>query len=217
MFRREYSRTPLFWLRRGEHQPGKEIHENASDRYRPPLALAAPAAFADGDKIRATLTGYEEVPSVSTVATGEFEASISRDEGNDRLRAELQRPAGHRHAVAHPLRAERHDGGIVVWLCQTPTTPAPAPVRGPPALPASGVTVTGTLTRGQRGRAPATRAAQQIERGRARRGHRRDPRRRCVCERAHQPVPGRRDSRPDRRRPRAAATTITGISTNALT
>src|SRR5688572_6193461 len=38
--------------------------------------LIAPSAFADrdGDKIRARLIGYNEVPSVSTVARGEFEA-----------------------------------------------------------------------------------------------------------------------------------------------
>jgi len=41
---------------------------------------AAFPAYADGDKLRARLIGYNEVPSVSTVARGEFEAQISRDE-----------------------------------------------------------------------------------------------------------------------------------------
>ena len=42
-------------------------------------AVAAPAV-ASAERIQAALTGYEEVPAVSTVASGEFRAMISRDD-----------------------------------------------------------------------------------------------------------------------------------------
>ena len=112
------------------------------------LALATTAALADrdGDKIRARLTGYEEVPSVSTTGKGEFEAKISRDEGL--IEYELSY-SGLQGTVqqSHIHFAQRAvNGSIVVWLCQTATTPAPAAVAGlTPFCPQSG-TVTGQIT-----------------------------------------------------------------------
>ena len=41
------------------------------------LALSSPAAFAD-QRIKTRLAGYQEVPSVSTGASGELELVISR-------------------------------------------------------------------------------------------------------------------------------------------
>jgi hypothetical protein len=112
------------------------------------FALAAPAALADrdGDKIRTRLTGYEEVPAVSTPAKGEFEARISRDEGMIEYELSYSGLQG-TVSQAHIHFAQKGvNGSIVLWLCQTPGTPAPASVAGlTPQCPQSG-TVTGTLT-----------------------------------------------------------------------
>ena len=112
------------------------------------LALAAPAAFADrdGDKIRARLTGYEEVPSVSTTGKGEFEATISRDEGLIEYELSFSGLVGTVQQSHIHFAQKGVNGSIVVWLCQTATTPAPAAVAGiTPFCPQSG-TVTGQIT-----------------------------------------------------------------------
>jgi hypothetical protein len=116
------------------------------------LALAASVvaspASADGqDRFRVKLKGFEEVPSVSTVASGEFEAKIR---GSDEGLVEYELSySGLQGTVtqAHIHVAQRSvNGGIVVWLCQTPGTPAPAAVAAiTPMCPLSG-TVTGTFT-----------------------------------------------------------------------
>jgi len=112
------------------------------------FALAAPAVFADngGDKIRARLTGYEEVPAVSTPASGEFEARISRDEGMIEYELSYSGLQGSVSQAHIHFAQKAVNGSIVLWLCQTPGTPAPAAVAGlTPQCPQSG-TVTGTLT-----------------------------------------------------------------------
>jgi len=45
------------------------------------LVVLATASMARAERIKATLIGYQEVPSVSTPASGEFKAHISRDDG----------------------------------------------------------------------------------------------------------------------------------------
>jgi hypothetical protein len=112
------------------------------------LALAAPAAFADrdGDKIRARLTGYEEVPSVSTTGRGEFEATISHDEGLIEYELSYSGLVGTVQQSHIHFAQKGVNGSIVIWLCQTATTPAPAAVAGStPFCPQSG-TVTGQIT-----------------------------------------------------------------------
>ncbi|HEX6691785.1 MAG TPA: CHRD domain-containing protein [Burkholderiales bacterium] len=103
----------------------------------------------DGDRLFARLTGYEEVPSVSTPASGEFKATISRDEGM--IEYELSY-SGLQNTTPGVSQAHIHfaqrgvNGSIVLWLCQTPGTPAPAAVAAlTPQCPQSG-TVSGTLT-----------------------------------------------------------------------
>ena len=113
------------------------------------FALTAPAALADrdgGDKIRASLTGYEEVPSVSTPGSGTFEATISRDEGMIEYELSYSGLVGTVQQAHIHFAQKGVNGSIVLWLCQTATTPAPAAVAGlTPFCPQSG-TVTGTLT-----------------------------------------------------------------------
>ncbi len=50
------------------------------------MVASATIAFTDGGsrRIREFLTGYEEVPTVSTVGNGTFEARINRDESEIR-------------------------------------------------------------------------------------------------------------------------------------
>lgn len=108
-------------------------------------AFASAAALAE-EKARARLVGYQEVPSVSTPASGEFRAVIGSDEQS------VDYELSYRDIVGTVQQAHIHfaqrgvNGSIVVWLCQTATTPAPAAVAGlTPFCPQSG-TVTGTFT-----------------------------------------------------------------------
>lgn len=94
------------------------------------VALAAGAALADDDDriVRTRLIGYQEVPSVSTAASGKFQAFISP--GRDFIDFELsyQGLQGEvRQAHIH-FAQKSVNGAIVIWLCQTSFNPAPAPV-----------------------------------------------------------------------------------------
>jgi hypothetical protein len=130
------------------------------------LCAAFPAyADRDGDKIRARLTGFEEVPSVSTVARGEFDAEISRDEQFIDYKLTYSGLQG-TVTQAHIHFGQRHTpGAIVIWLCGSATNPGPAGTQAcPPSTPA-GVTVTGTIRAADVVVPPATTGAQQIAAG----------------------------------------------------
>jgi hypothetical protein len=107
------------------------------------VAIALPAmAFAE--HIQATLTGYEEVPAVSTQASGLFRAHISSNDQS--ITYELSYSGlqgtvtqGHIHIAQLGV-----NGSIVLWLCQTATNPSPT--LGTPICPDGSGTVTGTLT-----------------------------------------------------------------------
>jgi len=106
------------------------------------LALLALPSMAHAERIEASLIGYEEVPAVSTVASGEFHATISDDEQS--INYELTY-GGLQGTVtqAHIHVAQRSvNGSIVIWLCGTETNPGPA---GTQTCPQSG-TVTGEVT-----------------------------------------------------------------------
>ena len=108
------------------------------------LALSLPAiAGQDGGPLRATLTSYQEVPSVSSAADGEFEARVASD-GNSfdyvlaysGLQADV--------LMAHIHFAQKSvNGPIVVWLCQTTTNTGPA---GTQTCPGRSGVVRGTVT-----------------------------------------------------------------------
>jgi hypothetical protein len=88
------------------------------------FAFASPGVSAD-EKIKTRLTGFQEVPSVSTVASGELEITISRH--GDFIDFELSY-SGLQGPVrqAHIHVAQRSvNGAIVLWLCQTALNPAP--------------------------------------------------------------------------------------------
>src|ERR1700741_1372737 len=99
-----------------------------------------------GARLRANLSGYDEVPSVNTPARGRFRATLS-DDGHsiaytlsyDGIASVVQQ--SHIHFAQKSV-----NGSIVIWLCQGATR-APAGVPTPPECPRSpGGTVTGTIT-----------------------------------------------------------------------
>ena len=108
------------------------------------LALSLPAfAAQDGAPLRATLMGYQEVPSVSSKADGEFEARIAADGQSfdytlayDGLQADV--------LMSHIHFAQKSvNGPIIVWLCGTTTNPGPA---GTQTCPGRSGTIRGTVT-----------------------------------------------------------------------
>src|SRR5260221_3085458 len=119
------------------------------------IMVSVPAAtrVAAGDdgrdrdqNIRATLIGYSEVPAVSTEASGRFRGTIAADglsidytETFSGLQGTVTQ--SHIHVAQKSV-----NGGIVIWLCQTGTNPAPSAVAAfTPVCPQSG-TVTGHVT-----------------------------------------------------------------------
>ena len=108
------------------------------------LPLLAVPAVASAERIQTSLTGYEEVPVVSTPASGEFRGQISPDGTSidyelsySGLNGTVQQ--GHIHVAQLSV-----NGSIVIWLCQT-ATPFLDPTGHAPQCPQSG-TVTGTIT-----------------------------------------------------------------------
>jgi hypothetical protein len=127
------------------------------------FGLSATADNGRPDNFRARLSSYNEVHfiagnaaanpvvppalrgAISSVATGSFRAEI--DDRKDLIDYELSY-SGLESPVtqAHIHFGQRHTvGGIVVWLCQTAGTPAPAAVAAvTPICPQEG-TVSGTI------------------------------------------------------------------------
>ena len=105
-------------------------------------SLLAMATAAKADQIGALLTGYEESPSVSTGARGQFTATIAPNgviqysETYDGLQAAVTQ--SHIH-VGQP----GVNGSIVIFLCQTANNPDPTGLA--PQCPQEG-TVSGTIT-----------------------------------------------------------------------
>jgi hypothetical protein len=102
-------------------------------------------ALLGAEEIKAKLIGLQEVPAVSTAASGAFRATINDDQSIDYvltysgLQGTVQQ--SHIHIAQRSV-----NGSIVIWLCQTSTTMAPPAVAGiTPFCPQSG-TVTGHIT-----------------------------------------------------------------------
>jgi hypothetical protein len=107
--------------------------------------LLATASVARGETLQATLTGYEESPSVSTVANGDFSARIEDGGTADHFHYTLTYNGlqgtvsqGHIHVAQAGV-----NGSIIIWLCQTSTNPDPTGLS--PQCPQSG-TVEGRIT-----------------------------------------------------------------------
>ena len=109
------------------------------------VAIAVPTA-ARAEQIQANLIGYEEVPAVSTPGSGEFRAMINHGDPSIDYALTFSGLQGTvQQAHIHVAQAGVN-GSIVIWLCQTATTPAPAAVAAlTPFCPQAG-TVTGHIT-----------------------------------------------------------------------
>lgn len=113
------------------------------------LTVGAVALATGGQKISESLTGYEEVPALSTPGAGEFRAFVNRSGQEIRYRLtfdDLESPATQAHIH---FENATNNGGIVAFLC---TNLGNAPMgTSPPPCPADGGTVTGSLHPGDVG------------------------------------------------------------------
>jgi hypothetical protein len=106
-------------------------------------SVVATTAFAGGgNNIREELEGFQEVPAVSTQADGRFKARVRDDQIRYELRYEdLEGDV----TQAHIHLGQRDvNGGISVWLCETPDFQSPDPTTQ--MCPASPATITGVIT-----------------------------------------------------------------------
>ena len=90
------------------------------------------------------LSGYEENPDVSTLGTGSFEGRLSKD--GTKLAYELTYSGLQGNVTQSHIHFGKRgvNGGISMWLCQTPLAVAPAVSADAPTCPQAG-TVTGEL------------------------------------------------------------------------
>jgi CHRD domain len=106
------------------------------------LVVLAMSPAPRAEQIKASLLGFQEVPSVSTVASGEFHATISDDDQSIEYTLTYSGLQG-TVTQAHIHVAQRGvNGSIVIWLCQTTAAPGP---EGTQTCPQSG-TIMGTIT-----------------------------------------------------------------------
>src|SRR5262245_34612294 len=100
------------------------------------LALSVFTASAnDGDKLRAKLVGRQEVPVVSTGASGELELRIEDNQVSFKL--SYEGIEGGNVLAAHIHLGQRNvNGGVMAFFCGG---------GGKPACPASAATVEGTI------------------------------------------------------------------------
>ena len=106
------------------------------------LLLASALVLPQGIKeLKALLIGYEEVPSVSTAASGEFRARISNDGTQIDYELSYSDLEGAVQQSHIHLGQARANGGVSVFLC-TNLGNGPAGTQPCPPPPA---TITGTL------------------------------------------------------------------------
>ncbi|PYO03382.1 MAG: hypothetical protein DMD91_01390, partial [Candidatus Rokuibacteriota bacterium] len=102
----------------------------------PPVATAKDKD--EGVELKATLRGFEEVPAISTGASGSFRGTISSDGTSVTYTLSYTGLEGEvRQAHIH-LGQRSVNGGIVVFLCQTATNPDPTG-HAPPCPPSGTV------------------------------------------------------------------------------
>ena len=104
------------------------------------LAMTTAVVWA-GKGIREALTGYEEVPAVSTTGNGEFNARISKDESRIDWELSYSDLEGAVQQAHIHIGQTGVNGGIMVFLC-TNLGNGPAGTQPCPAPPA---TISGTL------------------------------------------------------------------------
>ncbi len=114
------------------------------------VVTTAAAVAGDRGSLRTSLTGYEEVPAISTDGNGSFKATLNRAGTELRFVLRYADLEGVTPAQPGPTQAHIHfgqksvNGGIVAWLCGSPANPGPAGTQACPASPDG--TVEGTIT-----------------------------------------------------------------------
>ena len=107
------------------------------------LTVGAVALATGGQKISESLNGYQEVPALSTPGAGELRAWVNRSGQEIRYRLtydDLESAATQAHIH---FENATNNGAIIAFLC---TNLGNAPLEtSPPACPADGGTVTGSL------------------------------------------------------------------------
>jgi len=90
-----------------------------------------------GGNVRAKLSGYNEVPSISTAAKGQFRAKIDREDRTIDYELSYEGIEGGAATASHIHLGQRHtNGGVSAFLCGG---------GDKPACPSPGGTVTGTI------------------------------------------------------------------------
>jgi hypothetical protein len=107
------------------------------------VAVGTVASAGNGNNFRGHLTGYQEVPALSTTGAGEFHAKL--DSSGESMTYELTFGSTETTVTQSHIHFENatNNGPVVVFLC-TNLNNSPTPVQ---ACPASG-TITGTITSG---------------------------------------------------------------------
>lgn len=101
------------------------------------LLVAAPEAAVAAETLHADLTGYEEVPAVSTGANGTFRAKIANNESAIDFELTYEGIEGGNVLFAHIHVGQLSvNGGVSAFLCGG---------GGRPACPSPGGTVTGRI------------------------------------------------------------------------
>jgi len=85
--------------------------------------------------VRARLSGFQEVATVSTAANGSFQGKINPEETQLTYEIEYSGLEGTVTQSHIHLGARATNGGIMIWLCGTSTNPGPA---GTPVCPPEG-------------------------------------------------------------------------------
>jgi hypothetical protein len=100
------------------------------------------AVAGGGGKTKTKLTGFEEVPALSTPGVGSFKAKISRS--SQEIRYELRYESLESAVTQAHIHFEQrsNNGPIVAFLCSN----LPNPPAGTQACPPAPATVTGTIT-----------------------------------------------------------------------
>jgi CHRD domain len=108
---------------------------------------AAVANWGDGRNIRESLSGFEEVPVVSTNASGDFKASIRRSAGEITYELSYADTTGDVSQAHIHLGQKSVNGGVSAWLCGNPSqTPPISPPPGTQPCPPGPATISGTIT-----------------------------------------------------------------------
>lgn len=106
------------------------------------LAISGIVISQNFSKISERLTGYEEVPAISTAGNGTFTAQINGDSSvtYQLTYSDAESPVTQAHIH---FENRTNNGPIVVYLCSNLTTPAPPP--NTQGCPADGGTITGII------------------------------------------------------------------------